>query len=82
MGNQNSGRRPNSYEKELRDKLKLLEPEVFHALEYGINQKHFRCIQLWFQYMYGKPRDFKDIKIDGSPNIEIPTIYFKKTTEE
>lgn len=80
-GTSNSGRRSSHNEKELKRKLSLLEEEAFHALEQGLNKGYFKYVQLWFSYMYGKPRDPKEFEINPH-NIELPIIKFVKTNDE
>ena len=76
----NSGRKPRAVEQELIGKLTEYSEEVFNALHEAIKQKRQWAIKLWFERMYGKPKDYKEIDLTTT-QLEIPTIVFKKTED-
>jgi len=78
-GNKNSGRKPKTDEQKLIEKLSPLEPKIFKALEKGIEENNFRCIQLAMAYLYGKPTYKTNIAISNFENEPIQLIKFIKT---
>ena len=59
-----SGRKPKSDEIQLIEKLKPLEPLAFEALKAGLAQGEFKYVQLYYNYVAGKPKETKDIHIN------------------
>jgi len=77
---ENSGRKPRAVEQELIGKLSEYSEEVFNALHEAIKQKRQWAIRLWFERMYGKPKDYKEIDL-RTTQLEIPTIVWKSTEQ-
>ena len=63
MGNSNSGRKPKSDELALIEKLTPLSDKAFEELQKGIERGEFQFVRLWFQYMYGKPKQIAEVSI-------------------
>jgi hypothetical protein len=63
MGNSNSGRKPKTDEIALIEKLTPLSDKAFEELQKGIERGEFQFVRLWFQYMYGKPKQIAEISI-------------------
>ena len=63
-GNKNAGRKPKAEEVALIEKLTPLEPLAFAALKKGLEKADFKCVQLFYGYYAGKPRETKDITIN------------------
>ena len=62
-GNKHSGRKPKTEEMALIEKLTPLEEMAFDELRKGIERGEFQFVRLWFQYMYGKPKQIAEISI-------------------
>ena len=62
-GNKHSGRKSKSDELALVEKLTPLEDMAFEELRKGIERGEFQFVRLWFQYMYGKPKQIAEISI-------------------
>ena len=77
---ENSGRKPRGVEQELIGKLSEYSEEVFNALHEAIKQKRQWAIRLWFERMYGKPKEYKEIDL-RTTQLEIPTIVWKSTEQ-
>ena len=60
-----SGRKSRSEEQELIEKLTPLEPIALEKLKEGLEEGNFRFVQLYMAYMYGKPKESKDITTNG-----------------
>ena len=63
-GNKHSGRKSKSDELALVEKLTPLEDMAFEELRKGIERGEFQFVRLWFQYMYGKPKQITEISIN------------------
>ena len=68
-GNKHSGRKPKSDEIALIEKLTPLEDKAFEELEKGIERGEFQFVRLYFQYMYGKPKQITEISINQEEPI-------------
>ena len=67
-GNKNAGRKPKSEEQALIEKLSPLEDKAFKALENAISEEQNWAVKLWFEYMYGKPKEKVEItKVKEQP---------------
>ena len=58
-----AGRKPKAEEQKLIEKLKPLEPKAFKALETALADKQNWAVKLYFEYVYGKPRETKDVTL-------------------
>lgn len=64
----NAGRKPKAEEQQLIEKLSPLQDKAFKALENAIKDEHNWAVRLWFEYMYGKPKEKVEVtKIKEQP---------------
>lgn len=62
------GRKPKAEEQKLIEKLSPLATKAFNALDNAIQEEHSWALRLWFEYMYGKPKEKVEItKIKEQP---------------
>jgi hypothetical protein len=67
-GNKNAGRKPKAEEQALIEKLSPLEPKAFKALEDAVIDGQSWAVKMYFEYMYGKPKEKVEItKITEQP---------------
>ncbi len=59
-----SGRKSKAEEQNLCEKLSPLEDKVFKQLDNAIGNGESWAIKMYFEYMYGRPRDKKDIVVE------------------
>lgn len=65
---ENAGRKPKCEEQKLIEKLSPLEKKAFKALESAIDDNQNWAVKLWFEYMYGKPKEKIEVtKIKEQP---------------
>ena len=63
-----AGRKPKAEEQQLIEKLTPLEKKAFKALENAIADEQNWAVKLWFEYMYGKPKEKVEVtKIKEQP---------------
>ena len=65
----NGGRQPKADEQLLIEKLKPLEPLAFAALKHALELEHNWAVKMYFEYVYGKPRETKDVNITSERPI-------------
>lgn len=58
-----AGRKPKADERVLIEKLSPLEEKAFKALSNALDDGHNWAVKLWFEYVYGKPKETKDLNI-------------------
>lgn len=56
-GHKTAGRKPKAEEQALIEKLSPLEPKAFKALDNAIQDEQSWAVKLYFEYMYGKPKE-------------------------
>ena len=66
---ENAGRKSKAEEVQLIEKLGVLEPLAFMALEKGLERGDFKFTQLFYNYYAGKPRETKDITVTNEQPI-------------
>lgn len=60
-----AGRKPKAEEQKLIEKLSPLEPLAHKALKDNLENQESWAVKMFFEYMYGKPRERKDITSNG-----------------
>lgn len=73
-----AGRKSKAEEQSLIERLSPLSDEAYKALKNAVKKQQPWAVKLYFEYMYGKPRQSTDITTNGD-NITIPTINFTKS---
>ena len=65
----NKGGRPSKAdEQKLIEKLSPLEPKAFKALENAIQEEQSWAVKMYFEYMYGKPKERVEVtKVKEQP---------------
>ena len=71
------GRKSKSEEQSLCEKLSPLEENVFKQLELSINNGDSWAIKMYFEYMYGKPTEKKEVVLN-----DIQPLFPDTITEE
>ena len=59
-----AGRKPKAEEQQLVDTLKPLEPKALKALEYGLDNNEQWAVKVYFERVYGKPKETISQSID------------------
>lgn len=63
-----AGRKPKAEEQELIEKLSPLKEKAYAALEEAIEKNQNWAVKMWFEYMYGKPKEKVEVtKIKEQP---------------
>ena len=72
-GHSNGGRKPKAEEQKLVEKLSPLEPKAYQALEDAIEDNQSWAVKIFFEYMYGRPKQAVDIT-SGGEKMQQPII--------
>ena len=59
---QNSGRKSKEEHQRIAETLNPLESKALKALKEGLDDGQSWAVKLWFEYMYGKPRQAMEIE--------------------
>ena len=62
---QGAGRKPKAEEQQLIEKLSPLEKDAYNALHNALKDGDPWAVKLWFEYVYGKPRQSTDVTTNG-----------------
>jgi len=82
-GNKNAGRKPKAEEHKLIEKLTPLANDGYKALESALKDKQGWAVKLFFEYMYGKPKQTIDQTSTINLNdFDISKLYDKQTEED
>jgi uncharacterized MAPEG superfamily protein len=82
-GNKNAGRKPKAEEQKLIEKLSPLEEKAYIALKNAIEEQESWAVKLFFEYMYGKPKQIVEQKTTHDFNsFDITKLYAGETHEE
>lgn len=65
-GHSNGGRKSKAEEQKLIEKLSPLEPKAHKALENALKEEESWAVKLFFEYLYGKPKQQTDITTNGN----------------
>lgn len=66
-----AGRKPKADEQKLIEKLSPLESLALKALKEAMQDGQSWAVKMYMEYVYGKPRERKDIKITEVPIIDM-----------
>jgi|AntRauTorckE5430_2_1112549.scaffolds.fasta_scaffold36018_3 hypothetical protein len=64
-GHSNGGRKPKAEEQKLVEKLTPLISKGYKALESGLDNDQSWAVKLFFEYLYGKPKQSVDVTSGG-----------------
>ena len=67
-GNKNAGRKSKAYEQKLIERLSPMSDKAYNALEDAVQDGQNWAVKMWFEYMYGKPKEKLEVtKIKEQP---------------
>jgi hypothetical protein len=71
-GHKTAGRKPKAEEQKLIERLSPLEDRAYKALEEAIKERESWAVKLFFDYMYGKPKERKEVEFpNGIPVVDM-----------
>jgi len=79
-GHKTAGRKPKVEEQALIEKLSPLEDSAYKALKKAIASDESWAVKMFFEYMYGKPKQVIDQNTNLNINdFDVSKLYNKKT---
>jgi len=80
-GTKSSGRRAKQIDQQMLESLSVFTEDAYRVLGENIKNGKFWAIKLWFERMYGKPKEYKDVNISSDIQQPLFEIIYKSTAE-
>jgi hypothetical protein len=80
-GHSNGGRKSKAEEQNLVEKLTPLIPKGYKALESGLDDDQSWAVKLFFEYLYGKPKQSVDVT-SGGDKIQQPIMNIDPLSDD
>lgn len=69
-----AGRKSKAEEQKLIERLSPYKDEALEALVRNMKDDQSWAVKMYFEYMYGKPKETKDLNVKGLPRITIEDV--------
>tara|TARA_R110002124_G_scaffold223487_1_gene388809 strand:+ start:239 stop:505 length:267 start_codon:yes stop_codon:yes gene_type:complete len=80
-GTKSSGRRAKEIDQQMIESLSVFTEDAYRVLGENIKKGKFWAIKIWFERMYGKPREYKDVNVTSNQETPLFEIIYKSTAE-
>ena len=80
-GTKSSGRRTKEIDQQMIESLSVFTEDAYRVLGENIKKGKFWAIKIWFERMYGKPREYKDVNVTSNQETPLFEIIYKSTAE-
>ena len=81
-GTKNSGRRAKEIDQQMLERLSVYTDDAYRVLGENIKKGKFWAIKIWFERMYGKPKEYKDLSVSSNQETPLFKIIYAKSTAE
>ena len=81
MGNENSGRQGKEIEQKMIEQLSVFTEDAYRVLGENINKGKYWALKMFFERMYGKPKEYKDVNVTSNQENPLFQIVYKSTAE-
>ncbi|MDC1261239.1 hypothetical protein N8Z72_00935 [Polaribacter sp.] len=81
MGNSNSGRKSKEEDQKMIEELSKFSEDVYEVLHQNILAGKHWAIRIWFERMFGKSKESKDLNLTNNQEQPIFNLNFKSTEE-
>jgi hypothetical protein len=81
-GTKSSGRRAKEIDQQMIESLSVFTEDAYRVLGENINKGKFWAIKIWFERMYGKPKEYKDVNLTSNQETPLFKIIYTKSTAE
>ena len=81
MGNENSGRQGKEIEQKMIEQLSVFTEDAYRVLGENIKKGKYWAIKIFFERMYGKPKEYKDVNVTSNQENPLFQIVYKSTAE-
>jgi hypothetical protein len=80
-GTKSSGRRAKEIDQQMIESLSVFTDDAYRVLGENIKKGKFWAIKIWFERMYGKAREYKDVNVTSNQEQPLFEIIYKSTGE-
>lgn len=80
-GTKNSGRRAKEIDQQMLERLSVFTDDAYRVLGENIKKGKFWAIKIWFERMYGKPKEYKDLNVTSNQETPLFEIIYKSTAQ-
>jgi hypothetical protein len=81
MGNSNSGRKSKEADQKMIEELSKFSEDVYDVLHQNILAGKYWAIRIWFERMFGKSKESKDLNLTNNQEQPIFNLNLKSTEE-
>ena len=81
-GTKNSGRRAKEIDQQMLERLSVFTDDAYRVLGENIKKGKFWAIKIFFERMYGKPKEYKDLSVSSNQETPLFKIIYTKSTSE
>jgi hypothetical protein len=81
-GTKSSGRRAKEIDQQMIESLSVFTEDAYRVLGENINKGKFWAIKIWFERMYGKAKEYKDVNVTSNQETPLFKIIYTKSTAE
>jgi hypothetical protein len=81
-GTSSSGRRAKEIDQKMIEQLSVFTEDAYRVLGENIKKGKFWAIKIFFERMYGKPREYKDVNVTSNQETPLFKIIYTKSTAE
>ena len=81
MGNSNSGRKSKEADQKMIEELSKFSEDVYEVLHQNILAGKHWAIRIWFDRMFGKSKESKELNLTNNQEQPIFNLNFKSTEE-
>ena len=76
-GTKSSGRRAKEIDQAMIESLSVFTEDAYKVLGENIKKGKYWAIKIWFERMYGKPREYKDVNVTSDHEQPLFEIVYK-----
>jgi len=80
-GTKSSGRKPRDIQQKMLQELSVFTDDAYRVLGENIKKGKFWAVKIWFERMYGKPKEYKDVNVTSNQETPLFNIVYKSTAE-
>ena len=80
-GTSASGRKSKEIDQQMLERLSVFTDDAYRVLGENIKKGKFWAIKIFFERMYGKPKEYKDLNVTSNQETPLFEIIYKSTAQ-